>query len=768
MSGKLKNNRLVSVVIAAKDEKFYRKVRGEFPERKFILSLLHTYDNFKRIQKENPADLVIIHKSYPVKKTAELVKKIKRLRTSPPLLLIVSRSATTAFRMKNHEAGADLVVAEPCSTEMIFDYSLRLLERYNLAKTLKTINIQSNEFSQIINESPVVFFKWGTGAGHPVEYVSDHISDYGYAKEEFLNGKLKYEDIIHPADKERALKEIEYFRKSKIYRYEQEYRILTKNKTVKWVRDYTSVVRNTRGKILSTKGFITDIAEYKIFEKAYRDSEAKFKSLFSAANDAIFIMQDGKFIDCNESTLKMFGCRKEDIINADPFRFSPDYQPDGRLSVDAGREKIALSLGGVPQHFEWKHKKLDGKLFDAEVTLNSVEFAGEVYIQAIVRDITERKTSEEIIKRQTAYFIQLFEGSPLAICMLNNKDRVININKGFENLFQYTLEEIKDRELNELIVPSSFREEASVLSNEALGNQVVHHETIRQRKDGTLVDVIVIGYPINIKDELIGVYGIYMDISERKRALEALREGKKKAEEMNKLKSVFLANMSHELRTPLIGIIGYSEILSNELNDPEFKVMAETIRDSSMRLKDTLNSILDLSRIESKKYDLKFEDVNLSDVVSEAVTVFEAIAKKKNLYLRSVILDRDCVLSLDYKVILQILNNLVNNGLKYTHEGGVSVELQRIKIDEKYFIELRVADTGIGIPDDAKNIIFEEFRQASEGPSRYFEGTGLGLTLTQKFTQLLGGEILVQSAVGEGTTFIVRLPDTSAKYSSAR
>jgi len=754
----LRKKQSSNILIATKKVKFFETASKIFPVKNADLSLFSSFKDFKKRSKEKPFDFLIIHKSFTPGQVKGLINKIRNNSYSLPVLVLCARNSTLSEKKKIVDAGADYILTEPFPPELLLEYSRQAIENSQLKKSFKSITSQKNEFAKIVDESPVVFFKWSNKAGHPVVYVSDNVANYGYTKEEFLNNKIHYESIIHPDDIEKALKDIQYYKKKGIDSYEQEYRILTKNKTVKWVRDYTNVVKNSHGKPLYTQGFIVDIAENKVYKRAFQESEAKFKTLFNTAKDAIFLMKDDAFIDCNEHTLTMFGCSREQIVDNTPFKFSPEYQPDGQSSRQKGQQLIMEALGGKPQYFYWKHKKYDGALFDAEVTLNSVEFAGEIYIQAIVRDVTERKKSEEIIRLQTAYFKQLFDSSPLAICMLNNEDRIININKGFENLFQYTLEEIKGLLLNDLIVPEGFVKEASVLSNEALGNEIVHHDTVRKRKDGNLIDVSIVGYPINIDNKLIGVYGIYMDISERKKSLEILKEGKKKAEEMNRLKSVFLANMSHELRTPLIGIIGYSEILSSEIEDPEFKTMAETIRISSLRLKDTLNSILDLSRVESNKYELKFQELNVADIVQETVRLFESFAKKKNLYLKTLLLDQDCKLKLDYKVLLQILSNLVNNGLKYTHEGGVTVELEKMSENENQIIEIRVIDTGIGIPDDAKNIIFEEFRQASEGPSRFFEGTGLGLTLTKKFTELLGGQILLKSIVGEGTTFTVRFP----------
>ncbi|WP_407931227.1 ATP-binding protein, partial [Ignavibacterium album] len=245
---------------------------------------------------------------------------------------------------------------------------------------------------------------------------------------------------------------------------------------------------------------------------------------------------------------------------------------------------------------------------------------------------------------------------------------------------------------------------------------------------------------------------------ERKRNERELREAKVKAEEMNKLKTSFLANMSHELRTPLVGILGFAELLRDNIADTEMSQMASRIYSSGKRLLETLNSLLDLSRIEANKMELKSDFINVCRVVRENIMQFEALAKSKNLYLRAVIHDKELISFLDDRILHQILNNLVNNALKFTKSGGVTIFVEKESLDDKNYVSIKVKDTGIGIPEESLPKIFEEFRQVSEGLDRKFDGTGLGLTLTKKFVELLGGTISVESKLNEGSVFIVRFP----------
>jgi len=259
-------------------------------------------------------------------------------------------------------------------------------------------------------------------------------------------------------------------------------------------------------------------------------------------------------------------------------------------------------------------------------------------------------------------------------------------------------------------------------------------ETKWLKADGSQIDISESARAIKDENgEVIYYEGIIEDITDRKKAERALIEAKEKAEEMSRLKSNLLANVSHELRTPLIGITGYSEMLMDELKDPERKQMAESILTSGNRLTKTLDLILDLSLFESDSMRLNLEKVNIVNVIKEIVESYDLSAIKDGVDFNFESQGDNIECMIDRNALSRIVDYLIDNAAKFTHEGSIRVNLFS---DEKN-VMLQITDTGVGIPKEKMKVIFNPFRQVSEGNERLYEGTGLGLTLTNKYVKLL-------------------------------
>ena len=244
------------------------------------------------------------------------------------------------------------------------------------------------------------------------------------------------------------------------------------------------------------------------------------------------------------------------------------------------------------------------------------------------------------------------------------------------------------------------------------------------------------------------------EILERKNTEDNLLLAIERVEKANKAKSIFLANMSHELRTPLVGILGYSQLLSSEIPNNNLKDMAEGINRTGNRLLHTLSMILDLARIESDEFEINLTDINLHDELQSIYDGFKGTVSLKNIDFELKLSDELKILKTDRGIFRVIIENLVNNAIKFTKEGKITIATIR----ENNFLNIVIRDTGLGIKKAEIKLIFHEFKQLSEGTLKDFQGTGLGLSISKKYIEHLDGELVVESEFGVGSVFTVKFP----------
>jgi len=368
----------------------------------------------------------------------------------------------------------------------------------------------------------------------------------------------------------------------------------------------------------------------------------------------------------------------------------------------------------------------------------------------------DHKRAEEVANRLT----KGIEQSPICIIVTDVKGNIEYVNPKFTELTGYTFKEINGKNPNILNSGDHNNEYYKNLWDTVLSGKDWKGELHNKKKNGELFWESAIISPIFDEDGKITHFiGIKEDITEKKKMIEDLIIAKNNAEDLNRLKSSFLANMSHELRTPLNGILGFAEILKDDIKDEDSRNMANIIFRSGKRLHNTLNQILDLTTLQSEVAKTIKDNINLKNVVEESFHLYEAEAKKKNLDLKYDVKVDEIILYTDKNILLNTLNNLVDNAIKYTHEGSVMIKLY----EEANNVIIDIIDTGIGIEEENLELIFDEFRQVSEGYGRSFEGTGLGLSLCKKYMKLLGGNLKVESKLYKGSTFRIELPKTLRK-----
>lgn len=480
-----------------------------------------------------------------------------------------------------------------------------------------------------------------------------------------------------------------------------------------------------------------------ISEKESKENESRMRGVLSALPDIMIMLN-------------------EDYIAIDYFANNPELEfisPDNLLMkkiTDILEKEKSDMLKEALENSKLTHKV-------SIVTWETTKGKKKFYIEArvvfcedgkyivIIRDITDEYL--QILEIEKLYKA-IEQGSSMV--MIINKDNIVDyVNNKYLEVTGFDKEEIIGQNADDLRDYGDSADAYLLMKQTLQNGDIWHGEYPGKKKSGETFWCYESVSPIkNEKNEIVNYISIREDVSERKQMMEDLIKSKEKAEEAVRLRDNFLANMSHELRTPLHGILGFSQLLSETLQDDELKMMSETINNSATRLLDTLNLILNLSKTESGSFELNLVETNINSVIKQVTEIFEPRAKEKKLYLKTYFLFDPINANIDDRLFREILTYLLNNAIKFTERGGIIVETS---INNDFF-EMKVIDTGIGIPKDKFEIIFEEFRQESEGYSRSFEGTGLGLTLAKKYTDIIGGHIYVDSEVGKGSVFTVRLP----------
>jgi PAS domain S-box-containing protein len=353
-------------------------------------------------------------------------------------------------------------------------------------------------------------------------------------------------------------------------------------------------------------------------------------------------------------------------------------------------------------------------------------------------------------QEQRQYFAELVSNSPVAIVTLDVNHKVVSCNPAFEEMYGYREAEVIGQNLDDLITTETTRSEAVGYTEQALASRPVKVMSQRRRKDGSLVDVEVLGVPVIVNGQRVGLMALYHDITE-------LLEARRQAETANSAKSQFLASMSHELRTPLNAIIGYSEMLqedAEERGDPAAVPDLQKIHAAGKHLLALINDVLDLSKIEAGKMQLHLETFALTPVVEQVATTVRPLVEKNANRLEVACAPSVGQMHSDETRVRQVLLNLLSNACKFTERGVITLAVERARGE----IVFQVRDTGIGMTPEQLGRLFQAFSQAEASTAAKYGGTGLGLAISRRFCQLMGGDVTVASTPGQGSTFTVRLP----------
>lgn len=546
-------------------------------------------------------------------------------------------------------------------------------------------------------------------------------------------------------------------------------------------------------------------AKVKINERA-----KQFEKPYGEYGDAILVHINGMLTDCNEAALAMFNYdSKGAVLKTPSSEMSPKFQSDGSLSFEEYEEMIKITLEKGTHRFNWVYTKNNGENFPVEVLLVSISNeSNHKVIYSVIKDVTDmtnqKKATKKIIKdkkelelsnkalkkskkariiimqdakvqkqRAEKILVQLkasngelkklnqaIEQSFATIVMTNRVGKVEYVSTPFSKSTGYSPDEVIGKTLYILKYNqynSQFYENIwqTILDGKTWRGDVIHKKSSGEE----YWESVSVSPILNKKDEITHFVAVKQDITERKKMEEKLLESKEKAGKADQAKSSFLANMSHEIRTPMNAIIGFSDILANQIKEPSHLQYLESIQSSGKILLTLINDILDLSKIESGKINIHYNPSNIKLLIQEVINMLKVSAEEKGLHVKMVISkDFPNVLVIDELRVKQIIINLLSNAIKFTDQGFVEIEITAKNMSAYYLdLILKITDTGIGISKTDQLNIFTAFKQVDMQDNKKYEGAGLGLTITQQLLKLMNGTIGLVSKKGKGSLFTVFL-----------
>jgi PAS domain S-box-containing protein len=614
---------------------------------------------------------------------------------------------------------------------------------------------------------------------------------FGYTEEE-VKGKV-CKDLLTPPY---LLKEMEKLRKTVFLNsagLKNTNENITKSGKIITCDWYSVTLKDVQNNVIGSACLVDDITENINAKKQIEKSEKKYREIFEKAIDAVFIIKNGVFVDCNEAALKTFGYnKKQSLLNLHPAKLSPKTQFDGKNSYEKAEEMMNIALEKGSHRFRWDHEQKNGHVFPAEVSLTRIDdFKNEPTIHTVIRDISDKlkqDTLEGVLYNISKAALTISDFKKFSFFVKNQLQLIIDTNNFYIALYNEKTDMIstpvfvdEKEDVEDFPAENSLTGYVIKTKNPLLLTNHEHQELIKKGKVSLIGSSAEcwLGVPLIIKNKAIGAIVVQSynnkkafnnnDVNllefvadqisttiQRKKGENELQQALLKAQESDKLKSSFLANMSHEIRTPMNGIIGFSEfLLEPNLEEVNRKKYANVIINSSKRLLSIVNDVLDISKIEAGMVQINYENVNLNTLLDDLYTFYKPITtdNKLNLIYHKGIENIKSVVETDKNKIDQILTNLISNAVKFTNEGSIEFGCN---IKNK-MVEFYVKDTGIGIKKDLISKIFDRFTQAEMPKNKQIKGTGLGLAISKKFVELFKGEIWLESSKN-GTTVFFTIP----------
>lgn len=625
-----------------------------------------------------------------------------------------------------------------------YSYILRdLTEKYESQKLAKRIKL-------IVENSPAVLFRINPSQNYRILYITDNINQFGFSASELVRDKVSFFELLHPEDAKRIRNKIDLSKNSQEkYAFSGEYRVKTTNGTYAWVEDKTRDVLDGNGKVIYHEGLFQDITDRKNLEIFNEERDKQYRVLASNIPGTNIFLLDKfrRYILAEGTNFEMWNLSRESF--------------EGKLISE-----ITISS------FNELNLLLDRVFENREIVETEFFFMGRCYHRtirpiiendvvefalAIIRDINEEHEAKSNLLQSEDKYRTLVEESTEIIFSLTETLEFYYVSPNVSQFLGYTVEEVLGHSIYEFLDIEDldiFRSKVKFNQDFLAENQFLEFRI--RHKNGEYKVFNSHGRLVERKPDSKRYYtGIARDISRLKEAQLELLKAKDRAEQASVAKSQFLSVMSHEIRTPMNAVIGLSHFLMEENPRPDQLENLRTLQFSAENLMGLINDILDYNKIDSGRLELESVPFDLRNLINRIVHSHSFQANEKALRISAEI-DGGIPNQLigDSVRIGQIVNNLVSNAIKFTEKGFVRISLQLLKKEGSLcFIHFSFQDSGIGIPSQKLDTIFEAFTQASSATTRKYGGTGLGLAIVKRLVEIHGGEIIVTSKPDEGSTF---------------
>ncbi len=609
------------------------------------------------------------------------------------------------------------------------------------------------KLKNLLETSSNLFYQHDTN--HVITYLSPQIKEIlGYEVHEAMIKwtELVSDNPINEVGYKNTLKAIKTGEKQDPYELE----LFHKSGKKIWV-EVREVPILKDGKTISIVGTLNDITKRKINHIKLKDSEEKHRILFENVEAGIgYYDLNGNVILYNKLAAKRLGGKPKDFIGRN---LKDLFKPELAEIILKRIHKTAASCKSKEYNDEIL-LPIGKKYFLSAYSCTRDISKRITGVQIISTDITELRIAEEKLKESDRIFRSYFNSNPVPTFVWLYKDnqfQLIDLNESSIRMSNGKAKQLLGLSSSE-VYPEMPEIHEKLLECTSL-NKVLEFELNYQLRSAGRTEWVNFKL-VPIDQEKVLMYSEM--ITSQKEAELALIKAKNKAEESDQLKTAFLSNMSHEIRTPMNGILGFTELLENpELSLHKQHEFIEIIRKSGNRMLNTVNDIIDISKLDSGQVEIVYNRLNLVHELEALHSFFKPEAEKKNLgfNLKLSLSKTDSHIETDHGKLISIITNLIKNAIKFTDEGIIDIFCQRM--DDK--LVFKIKDTGIGIPPDRHEAIFERFQQADIHDYSAREGSGLGLSIAKSYVELLGGEINLQSKWNEGSEFSFTIPWRESK-----